>query len=175
MAVRILISEAAVAARVAELGAAIRRDAGEGAALHLIGVLKGSFVFMADLMRAIDGPVTCDFMAVSSYAGSQSSGTIKLVKDLDKGLEGRRVLVVEDIVDTGLTLSYILDSLRSRQPQSLATVCLLDKPSRRKVDVTIDYVGFSVPDLFLVGYGLDVDDMHRNLRYVGVVEEGAAS
>ena len=174
MAVRVLLPEATVAARVAELGAAIRRDAGEDAPIHLIGVLKGSFVFMADLMRAIDGPVTCDFMAVSSYSGSQSSGAVKLVKDLDKGLEGRRVLIVEDIIDTGITLAYILDTLRIRRPLSLATVCLLDKPSRRKVDVAIDYVGFTVPDLFLVGYGLDVDDMYRNLRYVGVVEEGAA-
>jgi hypoxanthine phosphoribosyltransferase len=173
MPVDLLISPEALAARVTELGAEIRVDAGADTPVHLVGVLKGAFVFMADLMRAIDGPVSCDFVAMSSYgAGTTSSGTVKIVKDLDHPLAGRDVVIVEDIVDTGLTLEALRSTLQGRGPRSLRTVCLLDKPSRRRVDVALDYVGFSIDDLFVVGYGLDCNQMHRNLPYVGVLKEG---
>ena len=127
-------------------------------------------MFLADLMRAIEGPVTCDFIAVSSYGGgTRSSGEVRLIKDLDRGLEGRDVVIVEDIVDTGLTLSYLQEILRAREPQSLRTACLLSKPSRRKVDVTVEYIGFTIEDRFVVGYGLDFDERYRNLPYIGVL------
>ena len=140
----------------------------------MIAVLKGAFVFMADLVRQIEGPVTLDFIAVSSYgAGTASSGQVRLLKDLDRSLEGRHVVIVEDIVDTGLTLSYLQEILRAREPKSLRTACLLSKPSRRKVEVPVEYVGFTIEDRFVVGYGLDFDEQFRQLPYIGVMDGGA--
>jgi hypoxanthine phosphoribosyltransferase len=139
--------------------------------LHFICVLKGAFLFLGDLIRAMEGDVTIDFMACSSYgAGTTSSGEVRLSKDLDSGLEGRDVIIVEDIVDTGLTLHYLQDILLARGPRSLRTACLLSKPSRRKIDVTVDYVGFTIEDRFVVGYGLDYAEQYRNLPYIGVLE-----
>jgi hypoxanthine phosphoribosyltransferase len=166
----VLINEDQIQARVAALAAEIRRDHGTSA-IHLVAVLKGAFVFLADLMRGMDGEVTCDFIALSSYGGStQTSGEVRLLKDLDRGLEGRDVVIVEDIVDTGLTLSYLQDILRAREPRSLRTACLLSKPSRRKVDVKVDYIGFTIEDRFVVGYGLDVDERFRQLREIRVMD-----
>lgn len=164
-----LISADAIAARVQELATAIRRDHPDD--LHLIAVLKGSFIFASDLMRALPGTVTIDFIAVSSYgAGTSTSGEVRLQKDLDSKIEGRAVVIVEDIADSGLTLTYLQDVLRARSPKSLRTACLLSKPSRRVVPVTVDYVGFEIEDKFVVGYGLDHDGRHRNLPFIGVVE-----
>lgn len=166
----VMIDEAKIRTRVAELGRAIRQDYGPEKPVHLVAVLKGAFMFLADLMRTIDGPVSCDFIAVSSYgSGTTSSGEVRLTKDLDRSLEGRDVIIVEDIVDTGLTLSYLQEILRARDPRSLKTACLLSKPSRRKVDVKVEYVGFTIDDRFVVGYGLDVDEHYRNLSYIGVM------
>jgi hypoxanthine phosphoribosyltransferase len=152
------------------MAANIRRDHPDG--VHLICVLKGAFMFLADLARAIDGRVTLDFMALSSYGSStKSSGQVQLLKDLDTGLEGRDVVIVEDIVDTGLTLAYLQDILRARSPRHLRTACLLSKPSRRQVDVKVEYVGFTIPDDFVVGYGLDYAEAYRNLPYIGVITE----
>ena len=152
---KILISEEQLAAKVAELGAAISRDY-EGKKLMILGVLKGSVVFMADLLRHITIPVEMDFMAVSSYgAGVKTTGVVKILKDLDRLIEGYHVLVVEDILDSGMTLSYLTELLRDRGPASVRIATLLDKPERRKVDIAPDYVGFTVPDEFVVGYGLD--------------------
>ena len=164
-----LITEAALQARVKELAADIRRDAGAGPIL-LLGVLKGAFMFMADLMRQIEGDVTCDFISVSSYVGTSSSGEVQIRKDVDSPLEGRTVIIVEDIVDTGLTLQYLQGILQKRKPRSLKTACLLSKPSRRKVDVSVEYVGFSIDDKFVVGYGLDYAERYRSLPYIGVVD-----
>lgn len=167
---KILISEEQLAAKVAELGAAISRDY-EGKKLMILGVLKGSVVFMADLLRHITIPVEMDFMAVSSYgAGVKTTGVVKILKDLDRLIEGYHVLVVEDILDSGMTLSYLTELLRDRGPASVRIATLLDKPERRKVDIAPDYVGFTVPDEFVVGYGLDYDQRYRNLPYIGVVE-----
>jgi hypoxanthine phosphoribosyltransferase len=169
-----LIDQQAIQARVRELAKEIRRDHGAGTPVHLVAVLKGAFMFLSDLMREMEGPVTCDFIALSSYGSSnRSSGEVRLLKDLDHGLEDREVVVVEDIVDTGLTLSYLQDILRAREPRSLRTACLLSKPSRRQVDVAVDYIGFTIEDRFVVGYGLDFDEQHRNLPYIGVLEGGA--
>lgn len=169
--VSVLIDEARVHARVAELARQIRQDAGSGTRVHFIAVLKGAFIFLADLMRACDGPVSCDFLGLSSYgAGTASSGQVKLTKDLDHPLAGRYVVIVEDILDTGLTLSYLLDILAAREPAALRTACLLSKPSRRRVDVPVEYVGFEIEDRFVVGYGLDHAEAHRNLPFVGVVD-----
>jgi hypoxanthine phosphoribosyltransferase len=166
----LLIDSAAIASRVRALASEIRRDAGAGTALHLVGVLKGAFVFLADLMRELPGPASCDFLAVSSYGAAQvSSGQVQLTRDLDASLEGRDVILVEDIVDTGRTLAYLQTLLRARAPRSLRTVCLLSKPSRRAVDVPIDYVGFEIPDRFVVGYGLDWNEEHRGLPYLAAV------
>jgi hypoxanthine phosphoribosyltransferase len=163
------IDEQTLMARVREMGRDIRRDyAGE--TVHVVAVLKGAFMFLADLMRAIDGPLTCDFIAVSSYAGKSTSGEVRLLKDLDYGLQGKDVIVVEDIVDTGLTLSYLLEILHAREPKSLRTACLLSKPTRRLVDVAVEYVGFTIEDRFVVGYGLDFDQQYRNLPYIGVLD-----
>jgi hypoxanthine phosphoribosyltransferase len=170
VAIETLIDEAALRARIQEMGAAIRRDYGAGTPVHLVAVLKGAFMFLADLMRTIDGPVTCDFIALSSYEGRSSSGEVRLQKDLDYVLQSRHVIVVEDIVDTGLTLSYLLEILRAREPKSLRTACLLSKPSRRNVDVEVEYIGFTIEDRFVVGYGLDYNQQYRNLPYIGVVE-----
>jgi hypoxanthine phosphoribosyltransferase len=169
----ILIGEADIQARVAALAAEIRRDHGP-APIHLVAVLKGAFMFLSDLMRHMDGEVTCDFIALSSYgSGTHSSGEVRLLKDLDRGLEGRDVVIVEDIVDTGLTLSYLQEILRAREPRSLRTACLLSKPSRRKVDVKVDYIGFTIEDRFVVGYGLDVDERFRQLRDIRVMDGDA--
>jgi hypoxanthine phosphoribosyltransferase len=165
-----LIAAAELSARVQALAAEIRRDAGPGTPVHLVAVLKGAFMFLADLMRAMEGPVTCDFIAVSSYgSGSTSSGQVKLTKDLDRSLEGRHAVIVEDIVDTGLTLAYLQEILGARDPKALKTACLLSKPSRRKVDLRVDYIGFTIEDRFVVGYGLDYDERYRNLPYIGVI------
>jgi hypoxanthine phosphoribosyltransferase len=167
----ILIAEQQIQRRVAELAAEIRRDHGPASAIHFVAVLKGAFMFLSDLMRHMDGEVTCDFIAVSSYgSGTQSSGEVRLLKDLDRGLEGRDVIIIEDIVDTGLTLSYLQDILRARDPKTLRTACLLSKPSRRRVDVKVDYIGFTIDDRFVVGYGLDVDERFRQLRDIRVMD-----
>lgn len=164
------LGEAEIAARVKALAAEIRRDAGPAAPVHLIGVLKGAFVFLADLMREVGGDVSCDFIAVSSYAGTKSTGEVQILKDLDRSIEGRHVVIVEDIVDTGLTLSYLQNALRARAPKSIKTACLLSKPSRRKVDVPVEYIGFTIDDRFVVGYGLDYNEQYRNLPFIGVVQ-----
>jgi hypoxanthine phosphoribosyltransferase len=165
-----LLSREAIQTRVRELAAEIRRDYAPDAPIHLVAVLKGAFMFLADLIREMPGPVTCDFMAVSSYgSGTQSSGEVRVTKDLDRGLEGRDVIIVEDIVDTGITLMYLQEILRARDPRSLRTACLLSKPSRRKVDVHVEYIGFTIEDRFVVGYGLDFDEKYRNLPHIGVI------
>jgi hypoxanthine phosphoribosyltransferase len=165
----ILISADQIRVRVAEMAAEIQRDHSDG--VHFVAVLKGAFMFLADLARAVSGDASLDFMAVSSYAkGSTTSGEVRLLKDLDTPLDGRHVLIVEDIVDTGLTLSYLQDTLRARGPKSLRTACLLSKPSRRKTDVKVEYIGFTIEDRFVVGYGLDYAEQFRNLPYIGVVE-----
>src|SRR5216110_1283604 len=164
----ILLSEAQIQKRVAELASEIRRDFPGG--LHLIAVLKGAFVFLSDLVRHMSGEVSLDFMAVSSYAkGTTSSGEVRLLKDLDTTLDGKNVVIVEDIVDTGLTLTYLQDILRARGPRTLRTACLLSKPSRRQVDVKVEYTGFEIPDRFVVGYGLDYAEQYRNLPHIAVV------
>jgi len=168
--VRVLISEEELKAKVVELGKAITRDyAGEE--LTLVGVLKGSFLFMADLCRHIELPLTCDFLGLSSYHGkTRTSGVIRITSDLNQPVEGRHVLVVEDIVDTGLTMEYLLENLRTRLPKSIKVCSLLHKPERKKVETPIDYLGFTVPNEFVVGYGLDHLGRYRNLRFVGVME-----
>jgi hypoxanthine phosphoribosyltransferase len=166
----ILLSEEQIQKRVGELALEIRRDfPGD---LHVVAVLKGAFIFLSDLVRRIPGPVSLDFMAVSSYAkGTTSSGEVRLLKDLDISLDGRNVIIVEDIVDTGLTLTYLQDILRARNPKSLRTACLLSKPSRRQVDVRVEYVGFTIEDRFVVGYGLDFAERYRNLPNIAIVNE----
>lgn len=166
----VMIGPDELAARINDLAREIRQDFPAGQ-LHFICVLKGAFLFLGDLIRAMEGDVTIDFMACSSYgAGTTSSGEVRLSKDLDSGLEGRDVIIVEDIVDTGLTLHYLQDILLARGPRSLRTACLLSKPSRRKIDVKVDYVGFTIEDRFVVGYGLDYAEQYRNLPYIGVLE-----
>jgi hypoxanthine phosphoribosyltransferase len=166
-----LITADQIQARIAEMGAQIEADYPDGAPIHLVGVLKGGFMFMADLVRAMSARVTLDFIAVSSYAKStKSSGEVRMLKDLDSGLEGRHVIIVEDIVDTGLTLTYLQDILRARAPRSLKTACLLSKPSRRQVDVKVDYVGFTIDDKFVIGYGLDYGEKYRNLSHIAVLD-----
>jgi hypoxanthine phosphoribosyltransferase len=167
----ILIDREALAARVAELAVAIERDTPAGEPPHCIAVLKGAFVFLADLMRAFQGPVTCDFLGVSSYGrGTSSSGEVRVTQDLGQGIAGRDVVLVEDIVDTGRTLAYLQHLLLAREPRTLRTVCLLDKPGRRQVTARVDYVGFEIPDRFVVGYGLDLDERYRNLPYIGTLD-----
>ena len=162
----VLIDSEAIQMRVKELGARITADY-QGKTPHLVGVLKGATIFHADLVRCIGLGVSFDFIAVASYgSGTKSSGEVRILKDLDESLEGRDVLLVEDILDTGLTLHYLVENLRSRGPKSLRIVSLLSKPSRRKIDVPADYVGFEVPDKFVVGYGLDFDQRYRNLPYI---------
>lgn len=169
-----LISADTIRQRVAGLAADIRRDAGPDTAIHLVAVLKGAFVFLADLLRAFEGPVTCDFLGVSSYgSGTSSSGQVRFTKDLDAPLAGRHVVLVEDIVDTGLTLSYLRGVLNARGPATLVTACLLSKPSRRQVAVPVEYIGFEIEDRFVIGYGLDCDEQYRNLPYVAVMREDA--
>ena len=166
----VLVSEDAIAAKVAELGARIGADYGDRR-LTLVSVLKGSLPFMADLMRAIPSPVRIDLMEVSSYGGTttESSGLVRILKDLSATIEGEDVLIVEDIIDTGLTLNYLIRYLRGKNPRSLRICTLLDKPARRLVDIPVDYVGFTIPDQFVVGYGLDYGEYYRNLRFVGVL------
>jgi hypoxanthine phosphoribosyltransferase len=167
----ILIDEETLAARVAELGAEVSADY-QGRDLLLIGVLKGAVFFMADLMRHLTVPCEVDFMAISSYGdATDSSGIVRILKDLDISIEGRDVLVVEDIIDSGLTLSYLMRNLESREPASLEVCALLTKPSRREIDVPVRYVGFEIPNKFVVGYGLDFGERYRNLPYVGVLSE----
>lgn len=165
----VLIDRAALAARIRELAVDIRASLPDDD-IHFVCVLKGAFMFLADLVRALDGRVTVDFIAVSSYgSATSSSGEVRLVKDLDTSLEGRHVVIVEDIVDTGLTLHYLQDILRRRGPASLRTACLLSKPSRRQVDVAVDFVGFTIEDQFVIGFGLDYDEKYRNLPYIGLM------
>ena len=166
---RVLIPEDKVDERIAQLGEQISRDYA-GKQVHLIGILKGSIFFICELAKRITVPVTMDFMSVSSYgAGTKSSGVVKLIKDLDEPIEGKDVLVVEDIIDSGHTLSYLLKNLSSRNPASIRLCTLLDKPERREVDVEVDYQGFSIPDEFVICYGLDYDQRYRNLPYIGVL------
>lgn len=166
----ILFSEEQLKARVREIAGQIDRDFA-GKEPMLISVLRGSFIFMADLMRSITLPCTVDFMAVSSYgAGTTSSGQVKITKDLSESIEGRDIIVVEDILDSGNTLSYLLQILQARHPASMKLCTLLDKPDRRIKPVHVDYSGFSIPDEFVVGYGLDYDEKYRNLPYVGVLK-----
>jgi len=163
-----LISEQALQDRIRELGAQIRADYGD-TPITCIGVLKGSFVFMADLVRAIGGDVRCEFLGVSSYhGGTRSTGVVRITKDLQRPIEGQHCLLVEDIVDTGLTMDYLLRMLQVRDPRSLKVVTLLDKPSNREVGVETQYVGFTIPDEFVVGYGLDLGELYRNLPYIAV-------
>jgi len=167
----VLISADDIQKRVRELAEEINRDYPEDAQLHLVSVLKGAFMFLGDLIRAMHRPVSIDFMAVSSYGKStSSSGEVRLLKDLDSGLEGRNVIIIEDIVDTGLTLAYLQEILHARGPKTLKTACLLSKPSRRAVDVKVDYIGFTIEDRFVVGYGLDYADQYRNLPYLAVLD-----
>lgn len=166
-----LYSVEQIQGRVAELGAEISRDYA-GQEIVVIGVLKGAFVFCADLLRTLAVPAQVDFMAVSSYGSStESSGVIKILKDLDLNIEGRHVLLVEDIVDSGLTLKYLREYLAHHNPASLRICVLLDKPSRRKTDVPVDYTGFSIPDEFIVGYGIDYAEQYRHLPYIGLIGE----
>ena len=170
--IRVLISEENVDKRICEIGERISKDY-EGKQVHLICVLKGGAFFMCELAKRISVPVSMDFMSVSSYgADTKSSGVVKIVKDLDEPLEGKDVLIVEDIIDSGRTLYYLIDILQKRRPESIRLCTLLDKPDRRVKEVNVDYVGFNIPDEFVVGYGLDYDQRYRNLPYIGVIELG---
>ena len=167
---RVLITQDKLKKIVEDLGAQISRDY-EGKELILVSVLKGSVVFMGDLMRAITIPCYIDFMSVSSYGNERvSSGKVRIVKDLDESIEDRDVLIVEDIIDSGRTLSHLLEMLGTRHPASIRLCTMLDKPSRREVDVKVDYVGFTIEDKFVLGYGLDYDQFYRNIPYIAVVE-----
>jgi hypoxanthine phosphoribosyltransferase len=169
----VLIDTDALRARVAELGAEVSADY-EGRDLLLIGVLKGAVFFMADLMRKLTIPCEVDFMAISSYgASTDSSGVVRILKDLDINIEGRHVLVVEDIIDSGLTLSYLMRNLESREPATLEVCALLTKPERREIEVPVRYVGFEIPNRFVIGYGLDFGERYRNLPYVAVLSDDA--
>lgn len=167
--IRVLLTEKEVERRIQEIGAKISEDYA-GKEIHLICVLKGGSYFMCELSKRITVPVTLDFMSVSSYGSdTKSSGVVKIVKDLDDSIKDKNVLVVEDIVDSGRTLNYLLEMLRKREPASVKLCTLLDKPSRRVVDVEVNYTGFEIPDEFVVGYGLDYDQKYRNLPYIGIV------
>ncbi len=168
--IEVLLTEAQVNARIQEIGEQISKDFA-GKQVHLVCILKGGSFFMCELAKRITVPVSLDFMSVSSYGGdTKSSGVVRIVKDLDESLTGKNVLVVEDIVDSGRTLSYLLDMLRERGPADVKLCTLLDKPDRRVVDVKVDYTGFQIPDEFVVGYGLDYDQKYRNLPYIGIVK-----
>lgn len=172
---RVLVDEVTLQDRIRELGEAIEAEY-RGKDLLLISVLKGSIIFMADLIRYIRIPHEIDFMATSSYGMAvHSSGVVRILKDLNKPIEGRNVVVVEDIIDSGHTLNYLLRILRERQPASLRIVTLLDKPERREVDIDVDWTGFSIPNAFVVGYGLDYNEVYRNLPYIGVLKPGVYS
>jgi hypoxanthine phosphoribosyltransferase len=165
----VLISQQQIAARVAELGAQIAQDYA-GKELVLVGVLKGAFVFVSDLARAIDLPLTIDFVALSSYGeATESSGVVKITSDLSKPIEGKHVLVVEDIIDTGLTMRYLLDNLSTRHPASIRICSMLNKPARARTKIPIDYLGFTIEDKFVVGYGLDAAERYRNVPFIGVM------
>ncbi len=169
---RVLYTEAEIRQRVAELAQQVD-DRYDGGDLLLVGVLKGAVMVMADLARALATPVTMDWMAVSSYgAGTKSSGVVRILKDLEIDLTNRRVLIVEDIVDTGITLSWLISNLKSRGPDSLEVLALLRKPTAAKVEVQVDYIGFDIPDEFVVGYGLDYDERYRNLRDIATLAPG---
>jgi hypoxanthine phosphoribosyltransferase len=166
----ILVDETTLQRRIRELGESISRDYA-GKDLLLVSVLKGSFIFMSDLIRSISIPLQVDFMAISSYGkGVVSSGAVRIIQDLMIPIEGRNLIIVEDIIDSGNTLNYLLRMLRERQPASIRIVTLLDKPERREVDVKVDWVGFSIPNEFVVGYGLDYNETYRNLPYIGVLK-----
>ncbi len=166
----ILLSEEEIEAKVKELGERISEDY-QDRELVIVGVLRGAFLFLSDLIRHIKVPISVDFVAISSYGGyTESSGVVKIVKDLDESIEGRHILIVEDIVDTGLTLDYLLRIIRARKPASVKVCALLDKPTRRQVEVDIHYKGFEIPDKFVVGYGLDFNQRYRNLPFVGVLK-----
>jgi hypoxanthine phosphoribosyltransferase len=166
----VLLSEEQIAARIRELGAQLSRDY-EGKDPVFVGVLKGCFVFMADLMRSVDIQCTMDFMAVSSYgSGTTTTGAVKINKDLSQDIAGRHVIIVEDILDSGVTLSYLTKYLSGREPASIRIVTLLDKPARRRADIKADYAGFEVPDAFVVGYGLDYDEAYRNVPFIGILK-----
>jgi hypoxanthine phosphoribosyltransferase len=168
--VKVMLTEEQVDARIKQIGDQISRDYA-GRKVHLICVLKGGSFFMCELAKRITVPVSLDFMSVSSYGGdTKSSGVVKIVKDLDESIKNKDVIVVEDIIDSGRTLSYLMELLEQRGPHSLSLCTLLDKPDRRVVDVKVDYTGFEIPDKFVVGYGLDYDQRYRNLPYIGVVE-----
>ena len=168
--VRVLLSEEEVDAKIKAIGEQISKDYA-GKSVHLVCVLKGGSFFMCELAKRITVPVSLDFMSVSSYGSeTKSSGVVRIVKDLDEPLKGKDVIVIEDIVDSGRTLSYLLDMLKARGPKSMALCTLLDKPDRRVIDVKVDYTGFQIPDEFVVGYGLDYDQRYRNLPYIGVVK-----
>ncbi len=167
----VMISEEELKKKVEELAKRIEKDY-EGEELLVVGILKGASVFIADLIRKINFNVSLDFMAVSSYGTStESSGTVKIIKDLDVDIKGKNVLIVEDIIDSGVTLSNLVEALETRHPKSLKLCTLLDKPERRKVDIFVDYVGFEIEDKFIVGYGIDYAEKYRNLPYVGIVED----
>jgi hypoxanthine phosphoribosyltransferase len=171
----ILLSAEQIHSRVRALAAEIEQAHDGANSLHIVGVLKGAFIFLADLVRELQLPVTLDFLALSSYAaGTTTTGEVRLVKDLDSALDGRHVIVVEDIVDSGLTLRYLHEVLKARRPRSLRTVCLLSKPSRRVVQVDVEHVGFTIEDHFVVGYGLDHAGKYRNLPYIGILSPGDA-
>lgn len=168
---KVLIDSESIQARVKQIGEEITRDYA-GKNLHLLAVLKGACVFLSDLMRAIDLPLTLDFIGISSYgASTKSSGEVRITKDLDKSLAGKDVLVVEDIIDTGLTLNYLANIFRSREVNSLQIAALLDKPDRHEIDVHAKYIGFTIPNHFVVGYGLDVSEMYRNLPFIAVPQD----
>ena len=172
---KILVEEDTLRGRIAELGAEVSNDYA-ARDLLLVGVLKGAVFFMADLMRHLTIPCEVDFMAISSYgASTDSSGVVRILKDLDVNIEGRDVLVVEDIIDSGLTLSYLMRNLESREPASLEVCALMTKPARRQIDVPVRYIGFEIPDRFVVGYGLDLAERYRNLPYVAVLSDELAS
>ncbi|SKC79396.1 hypoxanthine phosphoribosyltransferase [Maledivibacter halophilus] len=167
----VLFSEEKIKEKVCELGKIITKDY-VGKDLIVIGVLKGANIFLSDLIRNIDIPVTVDFIDVSSYgASTESSGVVKINKDLDFSIENKNILIIEDIIDTGLTLKYLLKNLKSRKPKSMKICTLLDKPERRKVDIKVDYIGFKIPDEFIVGYGIDYAEKYRNLPFVGSLKE----
>jgi len=167
---KILISEDEIRNRVRDMGKQITADY-QGSSLIMVGILRGAVLFFGDLAKEIKVPLSMDFMAVSSYGDStKTSGVVRIIHDLHQNIEGKDVLIVEDIIDTGLTLHYLIENLRSRNPKSIKTCCLLDKPSRRRANVTPDYVGFEVPDEFVVGYGLDYKELYRNLPYIGVLK-----
>ena len=167
-AMNVLIAAADIHERVKQMAQEIHRDHPDG--VHLVCVLKGAFVFLSDLARQLPSTTSLDFMAVSSYGTStKSSGQVQVLKDLDSSVDGRDVVIVEDIVDTGLTLTYLQDILRARSPRHLRTACLLSKPSRRKIDVKVEYIGFTIEDRFVVGYGLDYAEQYRNLPYIAVI------